>query len=394
MKPILICGAGLAGLALARQLSVHSIPFKIIEKNTNVRAEGAGIALPANAMNLLDYMGLSEKIKTNSYRVRTITYASYNKLLSTASLEEKPLNQNIFLALPRSELHKILLDSLDKEINLSTSIHSITERKDGITVVLNQNGNLIEEEVSAVIGADGIHSTIRKHAFPEHTTNDFNLTTWRWLSEWDVNADMTEPFYMFDRDQLFMVYPVSSRQVFCYAHTVNSAEKNYLRGNSVETLNTLFSHCTHDIIKSMLQQLKNMPEIILGKMESVEIPAFSKGKICLIGDACHACAPTLQQGAALAFEDAIILNKLLLNFSIKDAFRFYSEFRQEKVTSIVSSSNARIRYLSSPDVDINSVYENIKKHGPSNVQGWKEILSAPSLFDELEAFICLKKRFV
>lgn len=97
MKPILICGAGIAGLGLARLFSMKSIPYKIIEKAAGITAEGAGIALPANAVNLIDYMGLGPYIRDKSHRVRTITYVSPEKHLSTASLEEAPLNQNSFL---------------------------------------------------------------------------------------------------------------------------------------------------------------------------------------------------------------------------------------------------------------------------------------------------------
>ena len=392
MKPILICGAGIAGLSLAKLLSMRSIPFKIIEKTAQVTAEGAGIALPANAINLLDYMGLGTSVREKAYRVKSITYASPDAHLSTASLEAAPLNQNDFLALPRSELHAILLSSLNNNITLSTRLHSVTEKKMEMIAILEQNGNLIEEEFSAVIGADGIHSIIRDEVFPGHAVNDFGLTIWRWLSEWNVEAQMTEPFYMFDKDRVFMIYPISSSQVYCYAHVVNTEGVRYTHENSIEALNTLFSHCTHEIIKNMLRQLPDAPAIIIGKMESVETPEFSKGKICLIGDACHACTPMLQQGAALAFEDAVVLSELLTNFSVEDAFKFYSEFRREKVTNIVRSSNIPIRQLSSPDVDMDSIYENIRKNGPLNVQGWRKILSSPCLFEELRLFVNAKKR--
>jgi len=392
MKPILICGAGIAGLGLARLFSMNSIPYKIIEKATGITAEGAGIALPANAVHLIDYMGLGSIIRDSSHRVRTVTYVSPEEHLSTASLEEAPLNQNYFLALPRAELHRILMSSLSDEVFFSTRINSVIEREDGVTVLLNQNGNLVEEEFGAIIGADGIHSTIRETVFPEHTTNDFGLTIWRWISDWNVGETITEPFYMFDIDRVFMVYPISATEVYCYAHVVNSSDIKYTAENSIEAIKQLFAHCSHQIIRDMLVKLTATTSIIIGKMESVESPAFSKGRICLVGDACHACTPMLQQGAALAFEDAVILSNLLKNFSIDDALKFYSELRFDKVTNIVRSSNAPIRQLSSPEVDIEAIYENIRNNGPLNVQGWRKILSSESVFEELDKFVSSKKR--
>lgn len=64
MNDILISGAGIAGLCLARQLKRHGIAYTMIEKKSQLDAVGAGIALPANAVRALRHIGLAEFVDT------------------------------------------------------------------------------------------------------------------------------------------------------------------------------------------------------------------------------------------------------------------------------------------------------------------------------------------
>lgn len=392
MTKILISGAGIAGLALARVLTLRSIPYKIIERHPIQTVLGAGIALPANAMNMLDLMELGNEVRESAYQVRSITYASPSEILSTVSLEEEPFNVNQFVALHRSKLHDILTRSIDQSVYYSTEICSIRETENGVIVTLDQNSEIVEEEFSSVIGADGINSAIRKSVFTDEPLNDFDFTVWRWTCRWNVKEELTEPFYMFDKGRVFMVYPISTDEVYCYAHKVNSALDMSLMVSASDLIKSIFSDCNHSIIQSMLGILTDNSSIIIGKMQSVENPVFSKRKISLIGDACHACTPMLQQGAALAFEDAIVLKNLIENFPINDALLYYSEFRTKKVTNMVKSSNEPLRIMSRDDVNMENIYNNIRENGPLNTQGWRKILSSRDLMEELGDFISVKKR--
>lgn len=96
-KKILISGAGIAGLGLARQLKKLNVPFMIIEKRPHLSTEGAGIALPANAVQALRYIDLGNDIDLQTHQVNKIIYTdSTGTLLSEASLLEHPLNADRF----------------------------------------------------------------------------------------------------------------------------------------------------------------------------------------------------------------------------------------------------------------------------------------------------------
>ena len=156
-KKILISGAGIAGLGLARQLKKLNIPFKIIEKRTHLSTDGAGIALPANAVKALRYMGLGSNIDQHAHQVNKIIYTdSTGIILSEASLLDEPLNTDRFVALHRHKFHDILRAGIDGAVHFGTTINQITRTENGVLVKFN-NPDLSQEEFSAVIGADGIN---------------------------------------------------------------------------------------------------------------------------------------------------------------------------------------------------------------------------------------------
>jgi len=205
-KKILISGAGIAGLGLARQLKKLHIPFKIIEKRTHLSTDGAGIALPANAVKALRYMGLGNNVDQHTHQVNKIIYTdSTGTTLSEASLLVEPLNTDRFVALHRHKFHDILREGVDGAIHFSTTINQITRTKNGVLVKFN-NPELKEEEFSAVIGADGIKSHVRQLAFADTPLTDLGVTIWRWTCKYPTHD--LQPTYMLGARDIFMAYPI------------------------------------------------------------------------------------------------------------------------------------------------------------------------------------------
>ena len=116
MKPrVLISGAGIAGLALARRLQLLSIDYVLLEKRKKSKDLGTGIALPFNAIQALRELGLAKQVLEVAHQVHEVTYTTKNgTVLGRASLNEPPLNQDNFVAMLRSDLYDILLDGIEK----------------------------------------------------------------------------------------------------------------------------------------------------------------------------------------------------------------------------------------------------------------------------------------
>lgn len=383
-KNVLIVGAGIAGLSLARQFRKLDIPYKIIEKRSDINIQGFGIALPANAVKALRYLGLGNEIDTIAHRVDKIIYAkSSGQLLSQSSLTEAPLIHDHFVALTRGKLIRLLLQNFQDEIYFNTSVNEIVETAEGVHIKFNSN-SLPEETFSAVIGADGLNSSIRELAFGKIPLLDLGYTTWRWISKYSKNID---PIYMLDAQDSFMAYPIGDQQVYCYAHVVDPDQQWVQQQDPQQILKIKFAQY-QGIAKELLQHLPNNLDIMAGRLQSVPYPFFAKDRIALVGDAGNACSPMLQQGAASAFEDVIALSELLHCFPIQKAFKYYEAFRKERVIWIVESSDKPLKRFAKKQSFITLFLRDqfIKRKGPINVQGWKHLLKSCPI-EEIPRFI-------
>jgi 2-polyprenyl-6-methoxyphenol hydroxylase-like FAD-dependent oxidoreductase len=381
-KKILISGAGIAGLCLARQFKKLNIPFKLIEKRTHLLTDGAGIALPPNAVKALRYIGLGDNIDKYTHQVNKIIYTdSRGVTLSEASLLEKPLNTDTFVALHRHVFHDILREGMDDVIHFNTTINKMIQTKNGVLVTFN---NYEQEEFSAVIGADGVNSYVRQLAFVDSPLTDLGVTIWRWTCKYPT--DSLQPTYMLGLRDIFMAYPIGKNEVYCYAHAYDPESLIYNSVNHRDVLIKQFSQYD-GIAKILLKILPDNQFIIPGRLRSVSQPLFTSGQVALIGDAGHACSPMLQQGAACALEDVIALSELLKHFSIKDALSHYEKFRNERINWITTSSDSPMKMLINMDSQIlSAIQQKIRENGPLNVQGWKKLLAIDSL-SELSSYI-------
>lgn len=377
---ILISGAGIAGLLLARQLDQFGIPYLLIESRASLTTDGAGIALPANAMKALRHLHLAAAVEQCAHQVREIIYTdTAGNVLNQASLLEAPLNADKFVALHRSELHHILSDGLLKRIHFNTKITSMQQTDDGVFVEFN-NKKLKPQTFAGVIGADGVHSVVRELTFNHDALVDVGLNIWRWTCQYPTKN--LEPTYMLGAAHLFMVYPISDNEVYCYLHAAGSEA---IQNHREFVINKLQSF--GGMAKNMLAILPDAEAIIPGRLRSVAKPLFSLGRVALVGDAGHACSPMLQQGAAAALEDIITVAQLLRFFPVEEAFARYEALRKERVHWVSQASDGPIKMLiGMKEEQLGPLYEKIRKEGPLNVNGWKALLAKDPLA-ALEAYL-------
>ncbi|KTD64318.1 FAD-dependent monooxygenase [Legionella spiritensis] len=383
MNRILISGAGMAGLCLARQLKKHDIAYTIIDKKPASESSGTGIALPANAVRALRYMGLSDAADT-MHQVRRIIYSHPNgRVISEASLLNAPLNRDKFVALERTALLATLQQGIEKDIHFNVVITGIQQTDTGVNVTCSNPA--LNGHYQAVIGADGVFSTVRELGFGQPGLIDLGVTNWRWICEFPTQN--LQPTYMLGLNNIFMAYPIGPNRIYCYTHQTDIENRYYNYYEAQQNLRRLFASY-QGVARPILECLPDNEHIYTGRLRSVPFPIFNQGHMALIGDAGNACSPMLQQGAALAFEDAIVLSELLAHFPIRKALEHYRSLRQQRVTWVVKTSDNSIKAFIKMNSRWSMIMRNmmIKRKGPLNVQGWKYLLSQCPL-DQVTDFI-------
>lgn len=365
---VLISGAGIAGLSLARLLSKAGIDYVIIEKRANHALSGSGIALPFNAIMALRTLGLADQVLDAAHQVHQVTYAKKNgQVLANASLDEAPLNKDKFVALKRTVLHDILATDIAEQIHYETVIETMEQVSDGVELTFS-NADL-NGKYDLVVAAEGIHSPLRKQCYPdEMTVLDRNIPTWRFVVDYPNHG--LEPLYMFARTELFMAYPLGPDSLYCYGHIYDETDK-FSQGNAHQHLHDVFGDFGGEV-PAILRRAAEV-EVLSGRLQSVAKPYYSSGRIVFVGDAGNACSPLLQQGAAAAFEDVICLAEQLQKHSIEQAISSYQDIRSPRVEWIVKSSDGPIKMMKKMRNPIGAFLRNmmIKKKGPLNVHGWR-----------------------
>lgn len=283
---ILISGAGIAGLSLARMLKKHGISFTIIEKKQQLSLTGTGIALPANAVKALRYMGLLDAVDS-MYQVNQIIYATpRGRILSQASLLEAPLNHDKFVSLERAELITLLKEGIEEDIHFDVTIQKIQQTGTGVQVTFSNSA--LNGHYQAVIGADGLHSTVRKLGFGQPDVVDLGVTSWRWVCEYPVGK--LQPTYMLGIQNMLLAYPMGENKIYCYAHQVDPTEKYNDETQAKANIKQLFAKYK-GVAASLI---KILPEqVYTSRLCSVPVPLFIQENMALIGDAGNACSPTL-----------------------------------------------------------------------------------------------------
>lgn len=367
-KKILIIGAGIAGLSMYRALAKNNIDATIIEKKQQQTKEGAGIALPANAIAGFEKIGLKNSILKQAHQVNKITFAKHTgKKLSTKSLLKPPFNQQPFVALRRSKLIDILQKGITKHVQYGITATEFAYNGKQTKVTFS-NGQ--KEFFDIIIAADGMNSDIRKHIDENAEPEDLGYINWRFIV--DMDTINIEPIYFVGKDELFMIYPIAKNEVYCYAHIRD--EQRQQEPPTLDRLKEIFK-CYAQPVQQALKKIQP-DELIIGRLKSVAIGKVYDKNIVLIGDALHGCPPSLQQGVGQSLEDVITLAECLKDSGIKDALALYKEKRLPRINWVVGESKRIIQLASKGKHLLGRVVRNllIRKNGPVNVAGWKKLL--------------------
>jgi len=368
---VLIVGAGPAGLSVAKALQNRGIHPDIIEKEDQIRSDGAGIAIPANGTWALNKLGID--IQTNALLIDNMQFTDdQGDLLAQANITQIHPEGSQFYSIGRDGLMNQLLSQLDTKIQTSTTIYNFDEQNDEVIVEF-ANGEI--KSYDLVIGCDGVHSTLRSRAHPAEMPEYLGLLVWRTVIEAPQGIIM--PTYMLGSDRLALLYPMPNCKSYIYGHIFQSEKSP--PADSFSQIFSNFGGLVPAALEILNQQNSNVHFYIhhMEKSHSVRYKLDGFSRILLVGDAAHAFGPMLQNGAAQAFEDAYVIQDLLTQdvkreqiSSFIDAFE---KRRLPRVQTVYNMSNAKIQAISNPE-QLQGRNDMIRKLGAPNVNGFKLLM--------------------
>lgn len=314
---VLVVGAGIAGLAAARALSgrLADVELHVVERDAAPSPEGTGIFLTANAVRALRMLGLAEP----ALSVRIDTYRTANQRGRVFyELDTDDLWGGIgpSVATHRAELSRALLDSVDGGIiRWGIGPRTIMPDGDGVDVTFDDG---TEGRYDLVVGADGVHSTVRRLAFADDGLLPRSLYARRWIGQ----RQSPEPVWSarLGVGVMFLALPIGPDTAYHYCGTGPAAADAKL-----PEILAGFAAPVPEIADAAT-------DVHFGQIEEVALASWTRGRVLLVGDAAHATSPNMAQGAAMGLEDALVLADALCRAeSIPAALQAYEQRRRPRV---------------------------------------------------------------
>ena len=351
IRKILIAGAGIGGLTAASCLIKAGYDVEVYEQAPELSEIGAGIQLSANAMHVLNDLGLGKAIAELSVRPGAYVFRLHDsgEIIGQFPLadEHERLNGAPYNQLHRADLHDLLAakarDFNKDVVRLNRRVAGFEESDAGVELFFT-DGSRARGDL--LIGADGVKSAVRAQiAGADHATYTGDAA-WRLT----LPTDQLPGNFM---GEVMSVWMGPGRHVVCYylrggallnfvglVETEDISEESWTAKFPWERLKADFAGW-HENIQSVIDRADRDSCFRWSLYYRPPIATWSTRRATLLGDAVHATLPYLAQGAAMAIEDAAVLTRALQSTDVAaDALQLYERNRIDRTSRIVKGSDA------------------------------------------------------
>jgi salicylate hydroxylase len=342
---VIVVGGGIGGLSAALALLKRGFDVELYEQTSELKEIGAGIQIGANGTRVLYTLGLDQALAEVAVKpeARELRHWSTGETWHWFELGDSSAKRfgTPHLMFHRGDLHAALTRAVR---TLKPETIALNKR----CVAVSQTAELaevrFEDGTSArapfLIGADGIHSTIRAALFGPSSPKFTGCVAWRGLIPMqrlpdhlrrNVGTNWLGPrgfvlHYPVKRGELMNVISIVERDDW-------RIESWVVAGTTSELLNDFSGW--HADVQTLHGAIDTPYKWAL--MVREPMPAWSEGRITLLGDACHPTLPFLGQGAVMAIEDAYIVAACIGKYFAdpKTAFARYEDIRRERTANVV-----------------------------------------------------------
>ena len=341
-KPaVAIVGAGIAGLTAAATLRKIGIDAVIYEQAPAFARIGAGIQMNPNATRVLRGLGLEGRVRAAGF----MPQAGYNRAWDTGEVTYlHPMGNAIEerfgapdISLHRADLHAALAAINPPDVVRFNKKLAGIDRADGRLELSFADGT--RAKADAVIGADGVHSTVLDILFGTGEPRFTGQVAYRAVYRTELlPAAIDDRVKWWGPDRHIVTYKINPRrdELYFIASTPEPEFRieSWSAMGSLDQLRAAFAGF-HPDARIILDRCPEVRKWAL--VERDPLPRWSEERIVLMGDACHPMLPYMAQGAGSSMEDAVVLARCLAGRTLDgfaDAFRRFEANRKPRTSRI------------------------------------------------------------
>lgn len=351
----IIAGAGLGGLCAALCLARKGIRSTVVEQSSEFGEVGAGIQVSPNGTRVLFALGLEDELDRVAFRPEAVEMLGWRRgqLISRLPLGATVASRfgTPYLHLHRADLHRVLAEAATGseliDFRMGSPLVSASQDERGV-VARTRSGEELAGDF--LIGADGIRSTVREFVVPHAEPSFTGCVAWRGVidaSAFDGAARNATGMrsvaalwmgpgahfvnYYLRRGELVNFVAIVERDDW-------SDESWTVKGDKRDLVDDFAGW--HSTVQNIIHRTPHDECYKWALFVRKPLPAWTAGRITLLGDSCHATLPFLAQGACLAFEDAAVLARCLDGYDeVEPALRRYEVLRRDRTA--ITQAQAR-----------------------------------------------------
>ena len=311
-KTVLISGAGIGGPTLAFWLKAGGFEPTLVEHAPAIRAGGFVIDFWGLGYDLAERMGLASDIEHVGYHMRELRIVDDqgDRVAGFGTKVFRELTGGRFVTLGRSDLSRLLFEKISEttEIMFGDEIVSLREDASGVRVQFKHEG---ERSFDLVIGADGLHSNVRKLVFEAqrqfekqlgYSVAAFEVCGYRPRDE-DVYVIYSEPGRMLGR---FALHNDRTLFLFVFTDDIDPRPAMFDLSAQKALVRKKFSDGRWEC-PSVLVKLDSTENLYFDRVSQIKMDRWSRGRVALVGDAAFCVSLMAGQGSALAMTAAYVL---------------------------------------------------------------------------------------
>ena len=352
-----LVGGGIGGLVAALSLHRAGFDVHVYEQARSVSEVGAGIQVSPNATRVLHGLGLGDDLAAMGVRPLALHQRRWE---DGRTLLRTPLADAVidafgfaYYQMHRADLLMTLLRALPPErVHVEHRLVRLVDHGDAVEAIFDNGKSVL---VDALVGADGIHSTVQGIVFGPRSAHFTGCAAYRGLIPAErlshLNLEVTCDVWM-GPGRHFVHYFVRNEQLLNFVAVV---EQDSWKGESWTDKGDVTTALGeyegwHPQVRSILAAVDET--FIWALFDRPALERWSVGRTTLLGDACHPMLPFMAQGAAQAIEDGATLTACLARTNRADipmALHRYEQLRLPRASRVQAGSAANKTRFHLPD---------------------------------------------
>jgi 2-polyprenyl-6-methoxyphenol hydroxylase-like FAD-dependent oxidoreductase len=334
--PVLVIGAGIGGLTLASALARRGIACRLFERAPELAPIGAGILVQAGALLALRALQLDEAVVAGGQPVELgLLRTDAGETLQRTSMGflKEELGA-LTVAIHRGRLQEVLLAGCEgTPVELGAELASYEVDAGGVTAIFADGRR---ERGALLVGADGLHSAVRRALLGDSPLRYAGYTSWRGVADVSDATTAHEVVEMWGRGARFGFAAVGQGRTYWFA--VLNAPAGERDADSLAVVRRHFAGWAEPV-PQLLAHTRGEHVFRTDIHDRPPVASWSRERVTLLGDAAHPTTPNLGQGGSMAIEDAVVLSHALERApSLADALADYEARRVARTARIVDAS--------------------------------------------------------